>query len=317
MNHSSASPAPALPIRRAVKANGIVLQTEIFGSSEHPAVLLIMGLGKQLIAWPDSLCYRLASSGFRVIRFDNRDIGLSTKARNAPRVWQWLWASLRGTYPPAPYSLEDMAADSLGLLDALAIDQAHIVGVSMGGMIAQILCATQPGRVLSLTSMMSNTGAAEEPVASKPLARQVGRQRGKSGEAYLREAIKTQRMIQSPAFPLSDSDLEAKLRAEMARSFHPAGSLHQFLAVQQTGCRLHYLERITARTLVIHGTDDPLVPPQCGKRTAQAIPLAKLHMIDGLGHDLPEAIVPELCDELIGHFTRCAQGHSAHRKEDV
>jgi pimeloyl-ACP methyl ester carboxylesterase len=276
-----------------VAANGIEIEYETFGPEGGDVLLLIMGLGQQLTRWPDSLIGNLAGEGFRVIRFDNRDIGLSTwlDAAATPDLPTVFAALAEGRGPGAPYLLADMADDAAGLLDALGIARAHVAGVSMGGMIGQMLAARHPGKVLSLVSVMSTTGNPAVPPAS-PEAQAVlfARPAATDLESLTEHALKAQIAIQSPAWPVNPETERPLLRAAIQRAYHPMGVLRQMIAVLASGDRRAALKAITAPTVVLHGADDPLVRVEGGRDTAATIPGAELRIIDGMGHDLPEGV---------------------------
>jgi pimeloyl-ACP methyl ester carboxylesterase len=286
-------------------ANGLELAYDERGPSSAPVILLIMGLGTQMIAWPETFCDQLAAAGFRVVRFDNRDIGLSTKIENAPkiRLASVLFKAFLGRKVKSPYTLEDMAADAIGLLDALDIANAHIVGASMGGMIAQIVAAKYPERVRSLVSIMSSSGDPKLP-RSKPKVNAVmfgRRPKPTDRERLIRYGMKMHRTIGSPAYPTPARVLRRKVEAAIDRSYYPAGTLRQFTAIIANGSRVELLKTITAPTLVIHGSDDPLVPVEAGMDTAEHIPDAELKIIPGMGHDFPTQVTPILADSIIRH----------------
>lgn len=285
-----------------VRANGIDIEVEDTGGS-GPAVLLVMGLGMQLIAWPPAFVEALVKEGFRVVRFDNRDIGLSTHfdGKGVPNV---IWESLKlrlGLPVRAPYTLEDMARDALGVLDALGIGRAHVVGVSMGGMIAQRLALAAPARVKSLTSIMSTSGARGLPEPRPQVVRAlIGRPAGPGREAVIDHYIKLFGVIGSPAWPQPEAAMRERIAAGIDRSHHPAGTVRQLVAVAaDTGIRAGQLGGITAPTLVMHGKSDPLVPFPCGEDTARRIPGAKFVGIEGMGHDLPPQAVERLLQALV------------------
>ncbi|MET0311775.1 MAG: alpha/beta fold hydrolase [Burkholderiaceae bacterium] len=285
-----------------VQANGIGIEVEDSGGS-GPCVLLVMGLGMQLIAWPPAFVQALVDAGFRVVRFDNRDIGLSTHfdGKGLPNV---LWETVKlrlGFGVRAPYTLEDMGRDALGVLDALGIGQAHVVGVSMGGMIAQRVALTAPQRVKSLTSIMSTSGARGLPEPRPHVIRAlIGRPAGPGREAVIDHYIKLFGVIGSPAWPQPEAAMRERIGAGVDRSHHPAGTLRQLVAVAaDTGIRAQQLGRITAPTLVMHGKSDPLVPFPCGEDTASRIPGARFVGIEGMGHDLPPEAVERVLQALV------------------
>jgi pimeloyl-ACP methyl ester carboxylesterase len=286
-------------------ANGLELAYDERGPDEAPVILLIMGLGTQMIAWPETFCDRLAAAGFRVVRFDNRDIGLSTKIDTAPRIRlaSVLFKAVLGRKIKSPYSLEDMAADAVGLLDALDISDAHIVGASMGGMIAQIVAAKYPERVRSLVSLMSSSGDPKLP-RSRPKVNAVmfgRRPKPTDRERLIRFGMRMHRTIGSPAFPTPAKALRKKVETALDRSYYPAGTVRQFAAIMANGSRVELLKTITAPTLVIHGSEDPLVPVEAGVDTAEHVPDAVLEIIAGMGHDFPAEITPRLADSIIRH----------------
>jgi pimeloyl-ACP methyl ester carboxylesterase len=284
------------------RANGIDIEYEIFGDPADPVMLLIMGLGGQLIVWDDELCDRLAAHGFRVLRFDNRDIGLSTKIEEAPAPD--IMAVVQGDQSSVAYSLEDMAADSTGLLDALGIDTAHVVGVSMGGMIGQLLAIEHPGRVLSLASIMSTTGdpsvGAPTPEAITILMKPppTGRE-----EVITRE-VETTRVLGSPGFPFDEARTRRRAAASFDRSFYPAGVARQVGALVSAADRTERLTHLDLPTVVIHGTADPLVTPSGGEATAKAIPGSELIMIEGMGHELPPGAWPTVVEAVVGNAAK-------------
>jgi pimeloyl-ACP methyl ester carboxylesterase len=267
--------------------------------------LLVMGLGMQLTAWPPAMVAALEEAGFRVVRFDNRDAGLSTAfdALGKPNL---LWASLKyklGMVPAAPYALADMAADAIGVLDGLKIAQAHVVGVSMGGMIAQRIALAAPERCLSLTSIMSSSGARGLPQATPEVMQALlSRPSGTSTEAVVAHSVRLFQVIGSPAYPTPEAELRAQVLASVQRSLRPAGTLRQMLAVVADWGRAALLGRISAPTLVVHGKADPLVPFACGEDTARRIPGARLVAIEGMGHDLPPEPLRQILAVLIPHL---------------
>ena len=289
-------------------ANGMQLAYDVRGDAGAPGIVLIMGLGTQMIAWPDPFCDALATRGFRVARFDNRDIGLSTKVESAgaANMAQAFQQAMAGKPVDAPYTLVDMAGDTVGVIDALGIEKAHVVGASMGGMIAQIVAATHPNRVRSLVSIMSTSGARGLPQAAPAAAAALFGPRPAQGdrEAAIRHGMNVLRTIGSPGYPQSDAELRAKVERAFDRAYYPAGVARHFLAVLSDGSRVARLKTIAVPTLVIHGADDPLVPLECGKDTARHIPGATLKIIPGMGHDLAPGLVPTLVDLIAAHCSR-------------
>jgi proline iminopeptidase len=295
----------------SVEANGIRIEYESHGDPARPAIVLIMGLGMQLVAWPDELVEGLLARGFRVVRFDNRDAGLSTQFDEHP-AGPIAAAFMRWTFGwpvSAPYLLDDMANDTIGLLDALGIARAHVVGASMGGMIAQLLAIRHRARVASLTSMMSSTSARRLPQpkydAFFALIKRPARDAGL--DDLVDHYVHLFRVIGSPAYATPLPILQERLRRGLARAYRPFGTLRQLLAILACGDRSLLLPQITAPTLVIHGDADPLVPVAHGEDTAAKIPGATLKVIHGMGHDLPPALVPELTELIASH---CAAADS-------
>lgn len=289
-----------------VNANGITLAYEASGNPQHPPVLLIMGLGMQLTSWPLDLVEGLVEQGYYVIRFDNRDSGLSTKLdhlRPPSLVMAWL-KSLVGWRQGPAYTLNDMALDGVGLLDALGVKQAHLIGVSMGGMIAQLIAARHGERVLSLTSIMSSSGRRDLPgPGSAVRAAMLRRPPGLHQRAELIDhAVSLLRTIGSPAYPTPERRLRSQIEQALTRSFCPDGTARQMSAIVAAGDRSVLLRKISCPALVIHGSADPLVPLACGADTAQLIPGARFHPIEGMGHDLPAQLTERLLALLDAHL---------------
>lgn len=290
-----------------VEANGIVIEVDDQGPREGPVVLLIMGLGMQLIAWPQPLVQMLVDQGFRVLRFDNRDIGLSQGFDHAG-VPNMALAGLRHALRlpvHSPYTLADMARDALGVLDALDIASAHVCGASMGGMIAQHLAAQAPDRVASLTLIMTSSGARDLPQPGWPVRRALmARPMRPDPQAALQWVLHVMRAIGSPAYPADPAVLRQRAMASVERAWRPAGSTRQLLAVVADGDRSTLLPHIHAPTLVVHGTDDPLVPLACGQDLARRITDARTDFIPGMGHDLPDALLPRLAQGIVDNARR-------------
>ncbi|MDO9359174.1 MAG: alpha/beta hydrolase [Polaromonas sp.] len=291
-----------------IRANNIDIEIEDSHPGDangRPVVLLIMGLGMQLVAWPPALVQSLVDAGYRVVRLDNRDIGLSQKFDHLgmPNL---LWEGLKyklGLPVNSPYSLGDMAADTLAVLDALHIDKAHVVGVSMGGMIAQRVAIAAPQRVLSLTSIMSSSGARGLPQAKPQVMRVLmSRPAGKDPESVLNHYVKLFKAIGSPGFPTDDAELRERIAFAAKRSFYPAGTVRQMAAIAADGKRAAALGALRMPTLVIHGKADPLVPFACGEDTARRIHGAQLVGIEGMGHDLPAGVVQRILEPLVPHL---------------
>lgn len=286
-------------------ANGIEIEYESHGDASRPPIVLIMGLGMQLVAWPDDLIEGLVARGFRVVRFDNRDAGLSTQFDAHP-VGPLVTSFMRFSFGwpvPAPYTLDDMAQDTLGLLDALRIERAHLVGASMGGMIAQLLAIAQPTRVRSLISIMSSSGARHLPPPRLDAFFALTRRppTGASLDALVDQYVHLFRVIGSPAYETPLALLQERTRRALVRAFRPDGTLRQMLATLASGDRSARLPQITAPTLVIHGAADPLVPVAHGEDTAAKIPGAQLKIVPGMGHDLPPALVPQMIELIAAH----------------
>ena len=292
-----------------IRANGIDIEIEDSAngkpvSASQPVVLLIMGLGMQLVAWPPQLVQGLVDAGFRVIRIDNRDIGLSQHFDHLGKP-NLLLASLKfklGLATKPPYTLTDMAQDAIGVLDTLKIKFAHVVGVSMGGMIAQRVAIAAPKRVLSLTSIMSSSGAPGLPQARPEVLRAMLKRPARNQAAALNHFVALFKVIGSPAYPVPEAEMRERIGMGLQRSFHPVGTLRQMLAIVADKGRAQDLASITCRTLVIHGKADPLVPLGNGEDTARRIPGARLLTIDGMGHDLPPEPVRQILEALTPHL---------------
>ena len=285
------------PGTQFVQSNGIRMAYQQFGDDDAPVVLLIAGLYNQLIRWPIELCELLVERGFRVIRFDNRDIGLTDKMEGevAPSFFRLGLNSLFGLPVKVPYSLNDMAADTVGLLDALNIESAHIVGMSMGGMISQLVAGLYPTRALSLTSIMSKTGAFGNGGASLAVARQMVKPIPK-GTSALDNSVKTRQMFGSPGYLESDEDVAIDVKAEFKRSNNPAGYLRQLAAIRSAPSRNGLLNTLKIPVLIIHGNQDLLVNVSGAIATKQQVPHAKLVRFEGMGHTLPQPLLAEFAD---------------------
>jgi len=280
-------------------ANGINIEYETHGSRDGETILLIMGLGAQMTRWPQRSIDMFGERGFSVVTFDNRDVGLSHKFDEAgpADLAAVMAATAAGKKPPAAYNLDDMANDAAGVLDALGIERAHIVGASMGGMIAQLVAANHPHKTLSLTSIMSSTGNPDLPPA-KPEAMAVILTRPTSDdvETLADQAVKSQKIIGSPGYPSSDAEIRERFLSDYRRSYYPPGFTRQVAAVMASGDRRAVVRKIKVPTMVVHGTDDPLVPIEGGRDTAAVIPGAELREIPGMGHDLPEPLFAAVVD---------------------
>ncbi|RGP42126.1 Prolyl aminopeptidase [Altererythrobacter insulae] len=287
-----------------VTANGLEIEYDTHGDSTNPPLLLVMGLGAQMTLWPIEFVQALADRGFYVIRFDNRDIGLSQKFEGE-KVPGLMWHVIRkrfGFPPKVPYTLSDMAADAIGVLDALGIDKAHVVGASMGGMISQLMAIEHGDRLLSLTSIFSTTGnhklpqadkAAIEPLANPP--------ESMDEEVLVEHGIKISNAIGSPGYRPDPEHQRQRVIESVRRSVYPAGLHRQMAAIIDDGDRTDRLKSVTTPTLVLHGEDDPLVKVEGGRATAAAIPGAKIKTYAGWGHDLPQELVEAIADDVAEH----------------
>lgn len=289
-------------------ANGIELEYEIIGADRDPPLLLIMGLGCQLVHWDDDLCQTLAGRGFRVIRFDNRDVGLSTKLHDfgLPNVMRMAGMRLMGLPVRAPYSLRDMAADTVGLLDALALPDVHVVGASLGGMVAQVLATQWPHRVRSLCSWMSTTGQTH----FRPTAAATRAVMGRAPDdiaARIEQTVASMRVLGSKPPLFEEEAIRARATRALARNTERAGSARQLAAVMAASPRTAALRAMRGiPTLVLHGEADPLVPVAAGRATARAIAGARLHTFPGVGHDIPRPIWPEAIEAIVDNAARAA-----------
>lgn len=286
-------------------ANGIRLAFDTSGDPKGTPLLLIHGLGMQLTAWPEEYVEGLAELGFYVIRFDNRDCGLSTKFEQAgtPSL-RMAWLKSKIGWPMRlAYTLDEMADDAIGILSALGVARAHVVGVSMGGMIAQLLAARHPGRVLSLTSIMSSSGRRGLPGARGEIRKALQRALGRPAdfESALEQSVAALRAIGSPAYPTPEKLLRRRVARALRRNCCPGGTLRQWMAMAASGDRSLLLKMISAPTLVIHGGADPLMPLACGIDTARLVPGARLEVIEGMGHDLPVQLAERILALIDAH----------------
>jgi pimeloyl-ACP methyl ester carboxylesterase len=289
-----------------VQSNGIELYHETLGDPDRPALLLVMGLGAQLIDWPQEFCEQLADRGFFVIRFDNRDAGLSTSRP------EWgvpdLRAIVAGDRATVPYLLADLAADAAGLLGALGVPRAHVVGASMGGMIAQQVAIDHPQRVASLCSIMSTTGDRSVGRATPEAAAVLAGQPAPDRATAVATSVAAARIIGSPGYPAAEDELRRRAEAKYDRSYRPLGTLRQYAAIIASPDRTAGLREVTAPTVVVHGADDPLITVSGGQATAAAVPGADLVVLEGMGHDLPGALWPRIID-VIARNTERAVAH--------
>ncbi|CDG82946.1 alpha/beta fold hydrolase [Janthinobacterium agaricidamnosum] len=289
-----------------LSANGMTIAYDTHGDPRDPAVLLIMGLGMQLISWPIDLVDGLVEQGLYVIRYDHRDAGLSTKLDQfgTPNLPLLYIKNVLGWKVRSAYTLYDMADDALGLLDGLKIRQAHLIGVSMGGMIAQVMAARFPRRTLSLTSIMSSSGRRGLPGPAKT-ARKALLSRPKNPldrEQVIAHMARSAHLIGSPAYPTPDRVMRQHVEQFLTRGSCPAGMARQMAAIAASGQRTGLLKTITCPSMVIHGMADPLIPAACGIDTAALIPGADLHLIEGMGHDLPAQLIERLLALIDGHL---------------
>jgi pimeloyl-ACP methyl ester carboxylesterase len=284
------------PNEQFATVGDVELCYETFGDSANPAVLLVMGLGTQMIGWHEDFCRQLADRGFFVIRYDNRDVGHSTKFSSVapPTPRELLTRKIRR---PA-YTLDDMADDGVGLLDALGIDAAHVVGASMGGMIAQVLAGRHPGRVLSLTSIMSTTGNRWKGQPALRVFPFLLRKPATDREVQISRVMKLFKLVGSPGFERDEAELREMLELSFDRGSDPSGMARQLAAIVASGDRTSAVGGISAPTLVIHGTKDKMVRVSGGRATARAIPGARLMLVPGMGHDLPRGAWPRIIDAI-------------------
>lgn len=303
--------------------SGIRLHYQVQGSTTSPIVILIMGLGAQMTVWPDSLISSLVEQGFCVVRFDNRDVGLSSKLEEHGRP-SLIAQELRQRFhisPNPPYTLDDMAQDVIDLMDGLNIEKAHIVGASMGGMIGQIIAANHKKRCVSLVSLMSSSGNPKLPKARLKVWWQLLKQRSLIKpkcieEAAIEQTIQLNKVMNGATFPMSESDLRRLAKTNVRRSYHPSGFSRQLAALRVSGNRVSLLKKIKVPTLVIHGSDDPVIPIQAALDTAVNIPKAKFRIIHGMGHNIPNTLSKQL-GKLIGKHVRKAETKATAKKNST
>ena len=275
-----------------IEANGIAINIEDRGPEEGTPILFVNGYTSTMMNWPAELMDGLKARGFRVIRYDNRDVGKSAKFSGLPNIREVVAAVRAGETPDIPYTLADMASDGIGVLDALGIERAHVMGISMGGMIVQQMAINHPDRLISVTSIMSTTGNPDLPQATEEaLAALQAQPTSEAREDIIRHRMKGRRVYQSPAYPRSDEALYELCAREYDHMYYPEGGLRQYAAIVGDGSRVEELKKVDVPFLVIHGLADPLVPPAGGIDTAKSVPGARLELIEGMGHDLPV----ELC----------------------
>ncbi len=297
------------PTLAQIQANGIAIEVETAGQASDSPIILIRGLGTQLIQWPADFVQRLVDRGFRLVMFDNRDVGLSQKFDSAGTPD--LAALMTGQLEP-PYQLTDMAEDVLGILEVLEIESAHIVGMSMGGMIAQLVALASPQRTRSLVSIMSSSGRPDLPPPRPEAAAALTSrpERPDDRDSIIDHGIKTRRVLGSPGFPTDDAELRRQIEAAYDRCYYPQGVARQLAAVVKGGSRVERLKTIAVPTLVIHGADDPLVQLEGGRDTAKNIPGAQLEIIGGMGHEISPGLAVRLAD-LIADFASKADAARA------
>ncbi|MCA0304961.1 MAG: alpha/beta fold hydrolase [Proteobacteria bacterium] len=285
------------------KANGIEIEYETAGDPKNPALLLVMGLGGQLTIWPDAFFQGLAAKGFYVIRYDNRDTGLSTDfdAAGLPNMADAMGKLMAGQPIDAPYKLDDLAADAIGLLDALGIERAHMVGMSMGGMIVQILAAKYAARCRSMVSIMSTSGRRGLPTGNpQTLALLMAQPANLERETLVAQGLKVRQALSGGGYAEPEADLRAFVERNVDRRFYPPGAARHYLAVIASGDRVELLKTIKVPTLVLHGEGDPLVPVEAGRDVAALVPGARIETFPGWGHNLPGPFLPTLIDRLAG-----------------
>lgn len=278
------------------RSSAIEIEYETFGDPKSQPLLLVMGLGAQMISWDESFCTQLAGRGFHVIRFDNRDSGLSTRMEEAGDPD--MMAAFTGNQKSA-YTLEDLADDAVGLLDALGIRAAHVVGASMGGFIAQLMAINHPDRVLSLTSIMSGPGGADA-VAPRPEGTEVlVKVPPETREGRIEHGVWIRRVLTGDGNPFDEADERRRTARAVDRAYYPPGTGRQLVAVLAAQGRLERLRNVRIPTLVVHGLDDPLVPVENGRRVAAAVPGARLLEFEGMGHNMPERFWPQILDAIV------------------
>lgn len=279
----------------------VSLSYDSFGDPQHPPIMLIMGLATQLIHWDEEFCRLLAARGFWVIRFDNRDIGNSSKldAEGVPNLLGMFARQMFGRTLKAPYLLDDMAQDTLTLMDVLSVPHAHVVGVSMGGMIAQCMALLAPERVLSMTSIMSTTGNRSLPKPKKSVSMLLARPQPKEEEAFVQQTLSLWQVLHGDTYDFDAERVGNMIRRARQRSFHPKGVIRQLAAILASEDRTRRLRDLSVPTLVMHGDDDPLVPLACGLATKDAVPNARLRVFKGMGHTLPKEVWSAMIDEIV------------------
>jgi pimeloyl-ACP methyl ester carboxylesterase len=297
---------------KTIKANGITINYEDRGPADGIPILFVNGYTSTMMSWPLELMDGMKARGFRVIRYDNRDVGKSEKLKGAPDIGAVVGALREGKVPQTPYTLSDMAADGIGLMDALGIKRAHVMGISMGGMIVQAMAIDHPERLISVTSIMSTTGNHDLPKASDAAMVALQEQPASHDrEVVIRHRMKGRRVYQSPAYPRSDEALYALCATEFDHMYYPEGAPRQYAAIVGDGSRVERLKKVHVPFLVIHGKADPLVPVEGGIDTAKSVPGATLELIDGMGHDLPVELCPRYVELIADHALSAQQKAAA------
>jgi pimeloyl-ACP methyl ester carboxylesterase len=291
------------------RANGIEIEWDSFGERTGEPILLVMGLGAQMLLWDEEFCQRLADRGHWVVRYDNRDVGLSTwfDAHGVPNPMQLMMDAAKGVKLEVPYSLDDMADDAVGLCDALGLRSTHVVGASMGGMIAQTISYRHPARVKSLVSIMSSTGSPSVPPAKPEVVGRLMMPPPQSRQAAIDQSVETWKVISGKGYPFDENKVRERTGEMYDRANHPQGQARQLAAIVAHGDRSPRLAGVRAPTLVIHGEDDPLVPVEGGKHTAASIPGAELLLVPGMGHDLPQPLFGKLVEAISAHVEKASR----------
>jgi len=286
-----------------VPVNGIEMVYDTFGERSAPPMLLVIGLGVQMIAWDEDFCEELVAQGYWVIRYDNRDVGLSTHFDDAgiPDIPAMIQAQMGDEPLESPYTLRDMADDAVGLLDAIGVESAHLLGVSMGGMIVQEMAINHAERIRTMTSIMSSTGSPDLP-PPRPEAMAVLLKPPPLGrDEYIENSVEATQVLGGTALPFDEDRVRERAGRIFDRGLNPTGTARQLAAILASGSRKEALKSVAVPSLVIHGADDPLVPVEGGIDTAEAIPGAELLIIDDMGHSLPQAVWSQVMDAILRH----------------
>lgn len=298
--------------QQQIEANGITINYEDRGPADGVPILFVNGYTSTMMSWPLELMDGLKARGFRVIRYDNRDVGKSGKLTGLPNMGDIIAAVREGKTPEIPYTLADMAADGIGVLDALGIARAHVMGISMGGMIVQRMAINHPDRLVSVTSIMSTTGNPDLPKASdEAMAALQAQPPAEDRETIIRHRMMGRRVYQSPAYPRTDEALHELVAREYDHMYYPEGGIRQYAAIGCDGSRVERLKNVRVPFLVIHGLADPLVPVEGGIDTAKSVPGAKLELIEGMGHDLPVELCPRYVELIATHALGAQQEAAA------